>query len=220
MSGAETDAKQKQKAPRLLKNMFITVVVLYGVLMGSAGLPFAFFVAYLWMYMGFVVACLTFAAGWLIARRLLANSKQRLQFAFLGAAIAFAVTGIALMASFVCLRYDAHLVGFRLHTRIWLDADTARRWAQNVEFVETEYGLRRRTWRIPMTLRLTGLPVGDVNVDSKTRDVTVEQGSPLSGHWGVLVTAKGRDWDSERPHLGDARHLKVEDGVWVFHTEH
>ncbi len=223
----QNGAKPKESTPPLLKKTFATAVILYAVLIGLTFVPFvgalvfifAFIVAYLWVYIGFLVACVTFVAAWLLARRILANAKQRLQFALLGGMIAFAVVGIALMASVVCFRYNTHLIGFWLHTRICLDADKARRWAQNVEFVETEYGPERRNWRMPIALQLTGLPAGDVNVDPQTRNVTIEQGSPLSGHWGVWVTAKGRQWDSAPSRLKDAYHLKVEDGVWVWDTE-
>ncbi len=226
MDETQNGTRPTPETPRLLRKTFTRAVTLYAVLIGSTFVPFlgilvyifTFFVAYLWLYVGSAIACVTFVAACLMARKHLMSIKQRLQFAFLSGMIAFAVVGIALMASFACFRYNAHLVGFRLHTWICLDAAMARRWAQNVEFVETEYGLERRAWRVPMTLRLTGLPVGDVNVDPETRDVTVEQGGPLSGHWGVWVTARGRKWDSAPDSLKEARHLEVEDGVWVWHT--
>lgn len=134
--------------------------------------------------------------------------------------IAFALVGIGLMANFVWFRYDVHLIDFRLHAEVWLGAEATRIWAQNVEFVEGEYGLERRSFRVPWTLWMVGLPASDVNVDPETRDVTVEQGGLLSGHWGVRVTATGRRWDDVSDHLTDARHVEIEDGVWVFHTEH
>lgn len=221
-------AGQKPRAPRLLKKTFIAAIIVYAFLIGSTFVPFAgmivfilaFVVAYLWMYVGLLVAGATFVAAWVLGKRRLKTAKQRLQFGFLSGMIAFGVVGIGLMASFMCFRYDAHLIGYRLHAQIWLDAETARRWAQNVEFVETEYGLERQSFRVSRTLWLTGLPFGDVNVDPDTRDVIVEQGGPLSGHWGVWVTAKGQTWDSVSNHLKDARHCEIEDGVWVFHTEH
>lgn len=228
MNETQNAVGQKPRAPRLLKKTFTAAVILYAVLIGSTFVPFAgmvvfilaFIVEYLWVYVGFLVACVTFVVACVMAKRHLKSAKQRLQFAFLSGMIAFAVVGIALMASFVCIRYDAHLIGFRLHAQIWLDAEAARHWAQNVEYAETEYGLERRSSQVPRTLWLTGLPFGDVNVDPDTRDVTVEQGGPLSGHWGVWVTAKGQTWDSVSNHLKDARHCEIEDGVWVFHTEH
>ena len=228
MNETQSGAGGKPKAPRLLKKTFTIAVVLYAVLIGSAFVPFVgmivfilvSIVAYLWMYVGFLVACVTFVVGWLLARRQLKSAKQRLPFALLSGMIAFAVAGIVLMASFLCFRYDAHLIGFRLHTQIWLDAEATRDWAQNVEFVEGEYGLERRSFQVPWALWMVGLPASDVNLDPATRDVTVEQGGPLSGHWGVWVTAKGRAWDGVSNHLEDARHCEIEDGVWVFHTEH
>jgi hypothetical protein len=180
----------------------------------------AFIVAYLWVYVGLLVACVTFVVAWVLTKERLASTKQRLPFAFLSGMIAFAIVGIGLMASLPCFRYDAHLIGFRLHAQIWLDAEAARHWAQNVEFVETEHRSERRSSRVPWTLWVVGLPAGDVDVDPQTREVIVEQGGPLSGHWGVCVTAKGRGWDSAPDYLQEARCHEIEDGVWVYHTEH
>jgi hypothetical protein len=221
---------ERKRRVRLFIIAFIAVLVLaVGLLVGLLVVTFgpyvalalpvlAFFVAYLWLYIGLAAAAVIFAAAWLILWRRRATSRRRLQFASLAAAIAFALTGLVLIVSTVLLRYDPHLVGYRLHTRIWLDAETVRSWAQDLEITDAaghqEWPLRR-----PLTLWLTGLPFGRVCVHTETRDVTVDQGGALSGHWGVFVTADGREWNGEHPFLEDMRRLKVEDGVWVWYTE-
>jgi len=221
MAMARSEKERRQKAPRLLRVSLTTALVAWAVAFGLATMSFyilAFLVAYLWLYMGLATAGIAFIAAWPIGWRLLASRKQRLQFASLMAAIGFALAGVALMLSVPLIRYDSHLIGLRLHTRIWLDAGKVRSWAQGLEITDGD-GSQAWPLRRPMTLWLTGLPFGDVRVDTETRDVTVDWGSALAGHWGVFVTGDGQEWNGKHPPSEAMRRLKVEDGVWVWYTQ-
>lgn len=222
-----TDVKPKRPMPRPLRIALTVTLILYGTLLVSWIVPivnlflfgFSFYGAYLWAYSGFVVVTVVFVGACCVGRKVLANSKQCSQFATLAAASAFALVWMALVTSSLSFRYDPQLVGYRLHTRLWLNADKVRHWAQNLELSEGGEVLKGDSWR-PLTLRMTGLPFGGrVYVDAQTRDVTVEQGGPLCGHWGAFITDKERQWQGEHPYLDEPRLLKVEAGVWVWSTE-
>jgi hypothetical protein len=210
---------QKQERPRSLRAVLVKAAVSCGIAIAVLLAPFAavflpifaFLVAYLWVYTGLPAACAGFVVAWLAAR------KQRLQRSALVAVIVYASVGIALMASMTCFRWDPFLIGYGLHTRTWLDADDVRRWAGDLDLVGDDYGGVEVSGP-PLTLRIAGLPAGRVWVYPETRDVTVEQGGALSGHWGVWITARGRQWEAAPAHLEDARSRKVEDGVWVYQT--
>jgi len=48
--------------------------------------------------------------------------------------------------------------------------------------------------------------------------VTIYHGSALSGHCGVYITARGKDWKGER-WTHDPKYdriKKIEDGVWIW----
>lgn len=224
MAAAEPDTARTKPRSRLLMVTATVALWLNVGLFALLVLPLvggiAFFhIWYLWLYVGAAAAGLAFVAFWLVGRALLSSIRQRLQLAFLSAAIAFAAVGIALMASIIFVRgYRVQMAGYWLHAKIWLDVEQVRQWAQTMDPPKATLG-NIELRRFPTTSWLTGFPAGRVLVDRRTQEVRVIQGSALSGHWGVFVTTK----DRQRPEDDESTNTyywKLEDGAWVWCSEH
>ncbi len=227
--GPTPEASGRTPASKLLRVTLITALILYAGVFASFCVPFvgifififACFVFYLWVYIGASAAIVAFITAYFAGRNLFEKGRHRLRFAVQSSAIAFAVVGILLMMMVPLLRgQNLHMTGYSLHTRVWLDADRVRAWANSLNITpdsEMQWGPESPTSRVrwPLTLQVVAGLTGRVQVDEMTRDVTVVHGGALSGHWGVHITARNQDWAGERK---DCWIKKLDDGVWIWST--
>ncbi len=221
---AAQNAARRTPRSRLLTWTLIVAVALYVGLSVSFFVPFLglllwvfiFCALYLWAYVGIFASAVVFMAALLVGHKVFQKRRHRLQFALQLSAIAFAVVGIVLMVM-VHLRFGQSLeiAGYSLHTRLWLDADKVRIWADSLD-PSDESALSPVRW--PLTIKLMAVSGGHLHVDGETMDVIICHGSALSGHYGIYVTARGKNWTGER--WADTseydRIKKIEDGVWVW----
>jgi len=226
---ATPEAGGNTRGSKLLRVTLIVALVLYGGLLACSCVPFigmfvfifAFFVFYLWVYVGASAAMVAFTAAFFASRNVFHKRSHRLQFAVQLSAIAFAVVGIPLMAMVPLLPgQNLHMAGYSLHTRIWLDADKVRGWANNLDIPadsDISWGPESPTSRTrwPLTLQIMAGLTGRVQVDETTREVTLVHGGALSGHWGVHIAARDQDWAGPRK---DCWIKKLDDGVWIWST--
>jgi len=207
---------------RLLKGTLVANIVLYAGLAVLLVHPFGFIffhcVRYLWLYIGALAALLAFGLAWLAGRRLFGKFRQRLRFSGQSAGILFALVGIVLIGSVFFTRgCDLDTAGYWLHVRIWLDAEKVRDWAQNLDMRSNGTSrVYRPRW--PLTLWMAAPLSGRVCVDADTRDVMLEHGSALTGHWGVFITDKDRSWPAEHDLDEEMRCWKLANGAWVWRT--
>jgi len=202
---------------RVLKWTLIAAVLPYVVFFAFASVVFffAFHVFYLWAYAGAFASAVAFTATLLMSCRMFRKIRHRLQLAAQLSAIAFAVAGIVLIGmSFLVSGQRLLFAGYSLHARIWLDADKTRTWANELDLSQ-ESALSSTRW--PLMIKVMTIEGARVDVDGE-RNVTIYQGGPLTGHWGVYITARGRDWTGERwaDNPKYDRIKKVADGVWIW----
>jgi hypothetical protein len=179
---------------------------------------FSFCAFYLWVYIGMPAAIAMFLIAYLAGCKVFHKRRHRLRLAIQLSAIAFALAGILLMAIVPLMGgHSLHMSGYRFHVRLWLDADQVRAWASGLDPSQGS-ALSPTGW--PLTVRVLAGLAGDVDVDEETRDVTIEHGGALSGHWGVHISARGKDWAGENSGhggMGDGVE-KLDDGVWLWST--
>jgi hypothetical protein len=180
---------------------------------------------YLWVYSGLLAALVAPVAAYLLSRRLFADNDQRLRFGAQMAGLTFAFVGVAFyIVSLFFPGDDLHYQGYRLHVRLWLDADKVRQWARTVELpvappnpqIPSIPVVRVPSRQWPLTLRLTGMTEGYVAVNKDTREVTLNQRGALGERWGVFIADKGREWDGRHCLLNQPKIWRLADGVWIW----
>jgi len=201
----------------LLIGTLIVAVALYIGLFAFAPrlLILVYFTCYLWAYVGLATSAIVFILALLASRRIFCKRRRRVQLAVQVSAIVFGVVGIGLMVMAPAMSGQSLLMaGYSIHTRIWLDADSVRTWANSLSPSEDPTAA---PFKWPLSLMLMSIPAGRVDVDG-SGNVTIYRGSALSGHYGVYITARGRDW-AGKPWADTSKYdriKKIEDGVWVW----
>lgn len=210
-------ATGRRSASWLLTWTLVTTIALYAGLFvfASALFIFAYFAFYLWVNVGTLASVIVFTAAFLASHKLFPRRRHRLQLGIQLAAIVFAVTGAAVMAMVPLLGgQSVEMAGYSLHTRLWLDADKVRIWANSLGPSEDPAAA---PYKWPLSLMIMSLPTERVDVDG-VGNVTIYHGSALSGHCGVYITARRKNWVGER--WADTskydRIKKIEDGVWIW----
>jgi hypothetical protein len=217
------DAAGRTPGSRLLKWTLIATIVLYVGLFAFSCVPFvgwqvfifAFFAFYLWVYVGVFTSAIVFTAAFLASRKVFHKRRHRLQLAIQLSAIVFAVAGIVVMAMVpLSSGQSVQMAGYSVHTRLWLDADKVRAWANSLGPSEDPAAAPGR-W--PLSLMIMSVPAGRIDVD-EAGNVTIYRGSALSGHHGVYITARGKNWAGERwaDNSKYDRIKKIDDGVWIW----
>ena len=220
------NASDRMSGSRILTTTLILAIMLYAGLFAANSIPFVgvfvwiygFCAFYFWVYIGVPAAITVFPIAFLASRKVLHKRTHRLRLGVQLSAITFALVGIFLMAMAPLVGgHRLHMGGYRLHVRLWLDADQVRAWASRLDLSQ-DSALSPVRW--PLTVRVLAGVAGRVRVDDETRDVTIEYGSALTGHWGVHISARGKDWAGESSGHGGVGDWmeKLDDGVWIWST--
>lgn len=215
-SGQEQTPERKRKplGAKLFRYTLWTYLVFFVLAMVPGvglvvGIPFLM-VAYLWCYLGLLVATVAFVMSYFVALRRLYGVKKRLFLAFRRSVVLFGAIGLVLLPSpLVVPGYKTFTLGYWMHAKIWLNVDEVRNWSADSNIPCNEsHEISREHW--PSSLKRFCPGFGTLSIHPETRTVTLTQGGGF-GHWGVVIVPKKQ----KASPLGYA--MKLDDGAWVWH---
>ncbi|NIP24248.1 MAG: hypothetical protein GWN67_02655 [Phycisphaerae bacterium] len=165
--------------------------------------------SFLVIYIGMPLACLVWATS--MGYRIFIRKNRQLMIwtGIKYGIIVFGIMGLVFgLCGLVPPTAKTFMLGFWIHSKVWLDAEEIRRWIKENQ-TSTDPNTNVPLAQGPFSLKMIALYSGRLNYDKQNSTITMFQGSGF-GHWGLTVAPKGTP-------IPDGWCVKkLEDGAWVW----